>query len=523
MSLNKYIVILVLLLLYTPLFSQIKLQKQLDSLQTVIASISNTDTTGILQAGNYILRHTTSERQKFEVLEKISATYFRANNMNKSVAYAFKAKDVAEKSGDIEIIAQGYGTIANIYMCLDLNEKARPYLNRAIEQIEKLPPADKKFRLKALSYLELGNIDYNEHRYTSANKNYRLSLLQFNLVKSLDDNYKYHYRRSLYNIGNSYYYINQPDSAEAYLKRSLNAYPDKNYDLKYYINTSLAQVYTMRGNYQRSIDTLLKVVNDPALKANDLRADIYLYLSKNYKNLGDNSKYILYNEKHLALTDSVKGNELKAINTVFDAEQKDFSASIQDAEKNNRWLIFCIIAVVLLSICSILYINHKKKRENAIYQSIIKKLRSQVEITPFNEVAIEEEIKPIYTVPTSVEKDILEGLQKFEETEGFRNPKLTVSMLAVKLTTNPAYLSAVIKNHKDKNFNTYINELRIRYICNKIHTHREYEKYKISYLAEDCGFTSHSAFSTVFKKVTGISPSVFLREEEKNTPSQYVA
>ena len=126
-------------------------------------------------------------------------------------------------------------------------------------------------------------------------------------------------------------------------------------------------------------------------------------------------------------------------------------------------------------------------------------------------------------MPTSVEKDILEGLQKFEETEGFRNPKLTVSMLAVQLTTNPAYLSAVIKNHKDKNFNTYINELRIRYICNKIHTHREYEKYKISYLAEDCGFTSHSAFSTVFKKVNGISPSVFLREEEKNTPSQYVA
>ena len=142
------------------------------------------------------------------------------------MAYAFKAEDVAEKSGAYKIIAQG-GTIANIYMCLDLNEKARPYLNRAIEQIEKLPPADKKFRLKALSYLELGNIDYNEHRYTTANKNYRLSLLQFNLVKSLDDNYKYHYRRSLYNIGNSYYYINQPDSAEAYLKRSLNSYPDR--------------------------------------------------------------------------------------------------------------------------------------------------------------------------------------------------------------------------------------------------------------------------------------------------------
>jgi len=512
-----------MLLLYVPLFAQNKVQKQLDSVQTVIASLSNTDTTRMVQAGTFILAHTASDRQKFEILEKISAAYFRVNNMNKSVSYAFRAKDVAERSGDTEMMAQGYGTIANIYMCLDLNEKARPYLNHAIEHIEKLPASDKKFRLKALSYLELGNLDYNERNYINANKNYRLSLLQFKFVKNLDDNYKYHYRRSLYNIGNSYYYINQPDSAEVYLNRALRTYTDKNSDLKYYINVSLAQVYTARGNYQRSVDTLLTIINNPDLKVNDLRADAYLNLSKNYKELGDNSKYILYNEKHLALTDSVKGNELKAINTAFNAEQKDFSASIQDAEKSNRWLIYSIVAVILLSLVTIFYINYKKKREYALYQSIIKKLKSQVEITPLTDIDAEEEIKPMYTVPTSVETDILEGLQKFEETEGFRNPKLTVSMLAVNLKTNPAYLSAVIKSQKDKNFNTYINELRIRYICNKIHTHREYEKYKISYLAEDCGFTSHSAFSTVFKKVTGISPSVFLREEESNTANQSVA
>mgnify|MGYP003895590911 CR=1 FL=1 len=29
-------------------------------------------------------------------------------------------------------------------------------------------------------------------------------------------------------------------------------------------------------------------------------------------------------------------------------------------------------------------------------------------------------------------------------------------------------------------------------------------KYRISYLAENCGFTSHSAFATVFKNITGL-------------------
>jgi len=509
-----------MLLLCTPLYAQNNLQKKLDSVQTIMASLSNTDTTRVVLAGNYIIDNSPSAKQKFEALEKISAVYFRVNNMNKSVAYAFKAKDVAVKSGDTEMMAQGYGTIANIYMCLDLNEKARPYLNQAITYIEELPPADKKFKLKALSYLELGNLDYNEHNYISANNYYKLSLSQFKFVKKLENNYKYHYRRSLYNIGNSYHYISKQDSAEIYLNRALATYPDKNPDLNYYIKASLAQVYTSRGKFERSIDTLLTLLNDPDFKVNDLRADVYLNLSKNYKGLGDNNNYILYNEKHLALTDTVKGNELKAINTAFNAEQKAYWATIKDAETSNRWLIYTIAALISLSLFIILYINQRKKKDSAIYQSIIVKLKNQAEITPLVADSTEEEPKSPYNVPTVVETDILEGLQKFEEAEGYRNSKLTVSMLAVQLKTNPAYLSAVIKNHKDKNFNTYINELRIRYICNKIHTHREYEKYKISYLAEDCGFTSHSAFSTIFKKVTGISPSVFLREEENNILSQ---
>jgi YesN/AraC family two-component response regulator len=518
----RYIVTL-LLLLCAPLFAQDRLQKQLDSVQAAITLLDNTDTTRILQAGNFILEHSTSRRQQFEILEKISASYFRVNNMNKSVAYAFRAKDVAEKSGDTEMMAQGYGTIANIYMCLGLNDKARPYLNQAIERIEKLPPDDRKFKLKALSYLELGNLDYNEHNYNNANKYYKRSLDQFNRVKKLDDNYKYHYRRSLYNIGNSYYYTGQQDSAEVYLNRALKIYPGNNPDLKYYINTSLAQVYTAHGSYQRSIDTLFKLLNDTNLKVNDLRADIYLNLSKNYKGLGDDSKYILYNEKHLALTDTVKGNELKAISTAFGAEQKSYSASIKEAETSNRWLVYSIVSVVFISISLILYVNYKKKREYALYQSIITKLKAQAELTSLNvDAEADEQIKSIYSVPASVETEIQKGLLEFEVGEGFRNPKLTISMLAVALKTNPAYLSAFIKKDKDKNFNAYINELRIRYICNKVHTHREYEKYKISYLAEDCGFTSHSAFSTVFKKVTGISPSAFLREEENNSLSHPV-
>lgn len=518
----NYIFFTLLLILHAPAFAQNKLQKQADSAQVVFRAIKIEDTTQILQTGNYIINSNASYTQKFDVLERTSVMYFLVNNLNKSIFYAFKAKEVAEKSSDPEMMAQGYGSIANLYSQLNLTEKARPYLNQAIQQIEKMPAGDKKYRLKALSYLELGTLDINEQNYERANKNYRQSLQQFNLLKNIDRS-NYHYRRSLYNIGNSYRYLKQLDSAESYLNKALIKKGKEGADLKYFINNSLAEVYTMKGDYKRSIDTLQAILKDPAFDITALKTDIYLTLSRNYRNLGDNANYTLYNEKHIALRDTVKSNELKAINTAFNVEQKDFSASIQESQKNNRWLIYSIIAVVLVSLSIIVYINQKKKRERALYQSIIAKLKDLAEISAPEEEDIETDSKSIYSVPTSVEEEILNGLQKFEEAEGYRNSKLTVSMLAVQLQTNPAYLSAVIKSQKDKNFNTYINELRIRYICNKIHTHREYEKYKISYLAEDCGFTSHSAFSTVFKKVTGISPSVFLREEENSYANKSLA
>jgi len=510
----KYLFFAFILLQLVPVLAQNRARKELDSLEVAFASIDS-DTTEIVKTGKAILKISTSYRQKFEVLEKMAETYFRFNNINKSISYSFQAKDVAEQSADPEMIAQAYGSIANQYSYLNLTEKARPYLNKAVAKIETLPPGDKKFRLKALSYLELGNLDMNDKNFASANKNYRQSLAQFKRVKYIDDTNKYHYRRSLYNIGNSYYYLKQTDSAEIYLNEALSYSDSKNPTLKYYIYSTLAEVYTLRGNYKQAIDTLQTILKDPDFDINPLKVEIYLNLSRNYKNAGDKTNYTLYNEKHLALRDSVEGHERKAISTAFNVEQKDFSNSISESRKHNQWLMFGILAVILLSLATFIYLNRKKRKQREMYLSVIQNLKSEVEISRQTDIS-EPEIKPNYSIPQAVEKEILNGLQKFEEGERFRNTKLNISMLAVELGTNPAYLSAVIKAHKDQNFNSYVNELRIRYICRKIHTHREYVNYKISYLAEDCGFTSHSTFSTIFKKVTGISPSVFLSEEEKS-------
>ena len=116
----------------------------------------------------------------------------------------------------------------------------------------------------------------------------------------------------------------------------------------------------------------------------------------------------------------------------------------------------------------------------------------------------------------TTEVEIITSLERFEQNLGFLEPSLTISDLAQKLNTSIKYLSFILNKHYLKDFNTYINELRIHYIVNKIESNKEYRSYKISYLAKECGFSSHSKFSAIFKSVKGFSPSFFIEINERN-------
>ena len=105
----------------------------------------------------------------------------------------------------------------------------------------------------------------------------------------------------------------------------------------------------------------------------------------------------------------------------------------------------------------------------------------------------------------------MESLQKFEDSKKYLDNKMSLPTLAGELNTNTKYLSEIINKYKDKNFNTYINELRVKHVIQLLSDDRSYLQYKISYIAEVGGFTSHSAFTNIFKSVTGMSPNDYIQ------------
>lgn len=97
-----------------------------------------------------------------------------------------------------------------------------------------------------------------------------------------------------------------------------------------------------------------------------------------------------------------------------------------------------------------------------------------------------------------------------EKEKPFLNPELTLNDLAKKLKSNSSELSSTINQHFNKNFNDYINELRIVEFI-RLKALEENTNYTIEAVAYDSGFNSKSTFNRAFKKFRGESPAVWLK------------
>jgi len=82
-----------------------------------------------------------------------------------------------------------------------------------------------------------------------------------------------------------------------------------------------------------------------------------------------------------------------------------------------------------------------------------------------------------------------------------------------KLNTNRTYLSKLINEHYNKNFNDFINEFRVK-TARQILADPGKNHISIEGVGQMAGFNSRSNFFTCFKKYTGISPSYFRQSIE---------
>lgn len=103
------------------------------------------------------------------------------------------------------------------------------------------------------------------------------------------------------------------------------------------------------------------------------------------------------------------------------------------------------------------------------------------------------------------------------EQQLFKQPRFSLRDLAEVSGLNEKLLSSLINQQAGKNFNDYINGLRVDAICQYLKQHPQ--DVQFLQIALDMGFNAKSTFNTAFKKETGVTPSQFAKVEVQNHDS----
>lgn len=250
-----------------------------------------------------------------------------------------------------------------------------------------------------------------------------------------------------------------------------------------------------------------------------------------YYNSKKNIEKQYYYIKQLLKADRVLNSDFENLNSkihkVYDTNLlQETKKKIERRNLVKNWA-FLITIASCLSLIVILIFRNKKKQRNLIakYAELEKKiLDKSSETYPDNELEPVSETqntpKEVKDFIDEIEPDtielILRKLKNFEKNKGYLDSSLTAVSLAEQLNTNVKYLTSIIKQYRLKNFRDYLNELRIKFITEKIYKDRKFLAYTFKGLSEECGYSTTASFCRQFEKVNGMTINDFIKKRKKD-------
>lgn len=132
---------------------------------------------------------------------------------------------------------------------------------------------------------------------------------------------------------------------------------------------------------------------------------------------------------------------------------------------------------------------------------------------PVASVAAENGPKP--TAPPvaapAVDAAVLARIRQALETDGlYLNPTLTLAELAAHTGLAPKLLSFTINQGFGQSFNDLVNGYRVAEVKRRLAT-PDAQRLTLLGIAFESGFNSKTTFNRIFKQVTGVAPSAYLR------------
>lgn len=329
-------------------------------------------------------------------------------------------------------------------------------------------------------------------------------------------NYIYHFGEDTYKCSLS---MAEGNYAEAlrYCSRLIDNTPKDIGHTRYLLFALMkrSRIYAKTNKLEKAIDDIKHI--EQICVENDLKDGkilAYAELCKYYGSIGDKSLQSEYNLKHLALKDSVTNyRQMASVREMaFLNEMKAVEEQIEEMEQSRKYwawaaMVLCVIAIVVGMFLVILRRKNVRLRQSneALYERNLEMLhqdeaRRKEKTEKYKGSSLDDQTK----------ENILEVLRSvMESSDEVFSSDFTIDCLAELSGQKSKMVSQVINELCGTNFNTFVNEYRIKEACKRMNDHEATANLTIEAIGNGVGFKSRNSFISAFKKFTGLTPSEY--------------
>lgn len=306
------------------------------------------------------------------------------------------------------------------------------------------------------------------------------------------------------------------------------------------IHESLFYVYRDMGNIHsalRELDIFQQISEEynhrlGLIQVLLLKRDYYASLDNNA--LADKYDLDYHKAKDKFLTEAkvAKVDEEKVLFKLNEANNEIKELSYKQHIQQTELIAVVVVAVLLLLLLGMAWLSHRRTKEKnrSLYEQNqqlltkidqVRQLRQEQERREKEQQALEPEPQPTsfhtekYGRGKMEDDDITQVMDKVERvmdtaTEIFAID-FSLGQLAELTGESRSRLSQAINQVPGRSFYSLLNEYRVREACRRMNDKKQYGGLTIEAIGQSVGFKSRSNFVATFKRITGLTPSTYLK------------
>lgn len=530
-------------------------------------------------AGSYSTKMKANEKFMCAIAcAYIGEVYFEKESYPQAFDFYFKGLQICEENSFDRLSPRFYKNIGNIYSVFEDNLFAMDYYKKglAICREYNLTEMKVKILINLLGICIYESKIEEAERYLNEMEQYKdknrfveyFTLMGNGMINVLNNNYSY----AVTQFNSAAKYAVEQDLGPNYIS-SVYAELTHLYEKK---ETQDSVIFYAKKNYE-----LCKANSLISMQVKSLKV-----LYSEYKKAGNRTMTDFYHDLYMSLSDSLSISENhnriknaqvtyelnKNYNKILELTYEQKAKDLQILQQKRAMLLILICLGFFIVLLVFLYIQKRKlssaykdlfRRNSDIIASerINKDIKNNLELK-INRLEsqnielqakiehLQKEEKTIESVnqenqtAESIESTDNDSKQKtnnsnklsdeqkrsihnkilnaMEDTSLFCDSDFSLEKLASIIGSNSKYVSQIINETYNKNFRTFLNEYRIKEASIRLSDKEKYANYTIKAIGESLGYKSQANFIDSFKKITGITPSMFQRmvEEKDSLESQ---